>query len=58
MTTRIKETTLGPPVAAWLAAEGFDVYQEVEAYTGIADMVGTCGPQLATVAIESSPQNR
>jgi hypothetical protein len=49
---RIKETSLGPPVAAWLASEGFDVYQEVEAYAGIADMVGTCGPQLAVVEMK------
>jgi hypothetical protein len=52
VSTRIKETSLGPPVAAWLAAEGFDVYQEVEAYAGIADMVGTCGPQLAVVEMK------
>lgn len=52
MSMRIKETSLGPTVAAWLSAQGFDVYQEVEAYAGIADMVGTCGPQLAVVEMK------
>lgn len=49
---KIKEVELGPTVAAWLTSEGFDVYQEVEAYAGIADMVGTCGPQLAVVEMK------
>lgn len=47
------EAELGPPVVAWLAEQGFDVYQEVDAGR-IADIVGVCGPLVAVVELKLS----
>lgn len=47
-----RETTLGPPVIAWLHERHWEVYQEVTAGMSVADIVATCGPLVATVELK------
>lgn len=44
--TRRPETDIARPVVAWLAAQGWTVYQEVEHSGRVADIVATLGPLL------------
>lgn len=46
------ETSLGPPVIAWFAQQSFEVYQEVGAWSGVADIVATSGPLLVVVELK------
>jgi hypothetical protein len=48
------ETELGPPLVAWLEAQGWDVYQEVQAksYDSICDMVAVQGKLLWTIEMK------
>lgn len=56
--TRRLEVELGPPVIEWLTGQGFDVYQEVSAWSGIADIVAVCGAPLAAEDEERQRQRR
>lgn len=48
-----KESDLGPPTVAWLHGQGFtDVYQEVDAWAGRADLVGVAGKLIAVVELK------
>lgn len=54
MVAAFKETDLGPPVVAWLAERGWDVYQEVTGRGGRADIVATLGRLVAVVELKKS----
>ncbi len=50
-----KESDLGPQTITWLVEQGFaDVYQEVDAWAGRADLVGVCGKLVAVVELKVS----
>jgi hypothetical protein len=49
-----KEADLGPPVIAWLAEMGADVYQEVEGHGGRADIAFLLGPTVGVVELKTS----
>lgn len=47
-----KEVELGPPVIAWFTEQRYDVYQEVPAAFGVADIVARSGPLVAVVEMK------
>lgn len=56
MKTKGSEVVLGSYVVAWLEAEGWDVYQEVQPHGGaVADIVATRSGILIVVELKASP---
>lgn len=51
--TRRPETDIARPVVAWLRADGWTVYQEVEHREGIADIVATRGPLVWAIEVKT-----
>ncbi len=52
--TRRSEVELGRPVVAWLGAESWDVYQEVQLGGDRADLVAIRKPVLAVIELKTS----
>lgn len=56
MKAKVHEVVLGRHVVAWLEAEGWDVFQEVQPHGGaVADIVATRSGILIVVELKASP---
>lgn len=52
--SKIRETDIGAPVAAWLEETGWTVYPEVECWGSVADIVALRGPLVWVVECKTS----
>lgn len=54
MAVTFSEQDIAAHAAEWLAASGYDVYEEVHTFTGRADLVGVAGKKIAIVEVKKS----